>query len=86
MVATGDVGWPVERWDGSLTAGLAAVELVRALPDRQRQAVVLRYVGDFSLEEISDAMGCALGTVKSTLAAARAALQLSSGDEEEADQ
>jgi RNA polymerase sigma-70 factor (ECF subfamily) len=46
------------------------VSQVRALPIRQRQAVVLRYLVDLSLEEVATHMDCALGTVKSTLNAA----------------
>jgi RNA polymerase sigma factor (sigma-70 family) len=46
-------------------------DLVRALPDRQRVAVVLRYVADLTEPDIAIAMGIARGTVASTLAAAR---------------
>lgn len=46
------------------------VSRLRALPMRQRQAVVLRYLVDLSLEEVAAHMDCALGTVKSTLNAA----------------
>ena len=46
-------------------------ELVRALPERQRVAVVLRYVADLTEPDIAIAMGIARGTVASTLAAAR---------------
>ena len=48
--------------------------LVRALPDRQRRAVVLRYVADLPEAEIAEAMGVARGTVAATLAAARSRL------------
>lgn len=41
---------------------------VRALPERQRRAVVLRYLGDLPEAEIAAAMGIARGTVSSTLA------------------
>lgn len=47
---------------------------VRALPPRQRAAVVLRYWDDASEANIADALGCSVGTVKSQLAKARAAL------------
>jgi RNA polymerase sigma-70 factor (ECF subfamily) len=40
--------------------------LVRALPPRQRTAVVLRYVGDFTHTEIAHAMHVRPGTVGST--------------------
>jgi RNA polymerase sigma-70 factor (ECF subfamily) len=45
-------------------------ELVRALPERQCTAVVLRYVGDFTHAEIARAMHVRPGTVGSTLDAA----------------
>ena len=45
--------------------------LVRDLPERQRQAVVLRYVGDLDELEIAAVMGVARGTVASTLFDAR---------------
>ncbi len=37
------------------------------LPERQREAVVLRYFEDLSTEETAAAMNCAIGTVKATL-------------------
>ena len=49
-------------------------DLVGALPERQRVAVVLRYVGDLTEPDIATAMGIARGTVASTLATARARL------------
>ena len=48
---------------------------VRALPDRQRAAVVLRYVDDLSVPEIAEVLGVSEGTVKSSLHAARATLE-----------
>jgi RNA polymerase sigma factor (sigma-70 family) len=44
--------------------------LVRALPPRQRTAVALRYVGDFTHADIARAMRIRPGTVGSTLDAA----------------
>lgn len=41
-----------------------------ALPRRQREAVVLRYLVDLSERETATAMGCSVGTVKSTVARA----------------
>lgn len=49
-------------------------EAVRSLPTRQRTAIVLYYVADMSVQEVADAMEVAPGTVKATLAHARAAL------------
>lgn len=57
---------------------LPAVELdpelwqaVRALPARQRQALVLRYVGDFTESQVGLVMGISAGAVAATLHAAR---------------
>jgi RNA polymerase sigma factor (sigma-70 family) len=49
---------------------------IDALPERQRLAVVLRYHADLPLASVADAMGCALGTVKSTLHSALQRLQV----------
>jgi len=47
---------------------------VRALPPRQRAAVVLFYYADLAETEVASTLGCSVGTVKSQLAKARAAL------------
>ncbi|MDQ1396990.1 MAG: hypothetical protein QOG64_2249 [Acidimicrobiaceae bacterium] len=47
-----------------------------ALPVRQRQAVVLRFLADLSIDEVAQAMQCAPGTVKSTVHAALARLRV----------
>jgi RNA polymerase sigma-70 factor (ECF subfamily) len=52
--------------DGVATRVLVR-ELVLTLAPRQRHAVVLRYAAGLSVEEVADAMGCALGTAKATL-------------------
>ena len=54
------------------------VDLVRALgflPFRQRQALVLHYVGDLPPHAVASAMGVSEGTVKAHLAQGRAALR-----------
>jgi RNA polymerase sigma-70 factor (ECF subfamily) len=56
--------------------------LVRALPPRQRAAVVMRYVGDFTHAEIAHAMDVRPGTVGSTLDAAHRNLRASLATEE----
>jgi RNA polymerase sigma-70 factor (ECF subfamily) len=56
---------------------------IEQLPSRQRLALVLRYYGGLPLDQIATAMGCALGTVKSTLHAAHARLLLDLEDEVE---
>ena len=38
---------------------------VRHLPDRQREALVLRFYLDLSLEQVADHRGCPVGTAKS---------------------
>jgi RNA polymerase sigma factor (sigma-70 family) len=43
----------------------AVVSALRNLPDRQREAIVLRYYADLSEAEIATAMGISRGAVKS---------------------
>ena len=45
--------------------------VVRQLPERQRVAVVLRYLVDLPEQEVATAMGISRGTVASAMAAAR---------------
>ena len=47
---------------------------IRMLPDRQREALVLRFYLDLSLDETARAMGISTGTVKSATSRAVAAL------------
>ena len=54
----------------------AVTSALRALPARQREAIVLRYYGDFSEADIAKAMGISKGAVKSHTARAMAALKL----------
>jgi DNA-directed RNA polymerase specialized sigma24 family protein len=49
-------------------------DLVRTLSDRQRTAVVLRYLADLTESDIATVMAVTRGTVASTLADARRAL------------
>ncbi|WP_165492022.1 sigma-70 family RNA polymerase sigma factor [Egibacter rhizosphaerae] len=66
-----------ERRDGNDRGGRAADEQVadadalgralQRLPARQRTAVVLFYYEDFPQEEIARVMGCAVGTVNSSV-------------------
>jgi RNA polymerase sigma-70 factor, ECF subfamily len=48
--------------------------VVRGLPERQRTAVVLRYLGDLTEAQIGEVMGIKRGTVSRTLADAHRAL------------
>ena len=53
----------------------AVVAALRNLPDRQREAIVLRYYADLSEAEIASAMGISRGAVKSHTARGMAALR-----------
>lgn len=53
---------------------------VRALPNRQRRAVGLRYLADLTEPRIAEVMGIAPGTVAATLHAARKTLAARLGD------
>jgi RNA polymerase sigma-70 factor (ECF subfamily) len=46
-------------------------DLVRRLPERQRTAIVLRYVADLPERSVAEAMGIRRSTVASTLTQAR---------------
>lgn len=58
---------------------------VHRLPRRQQQAIALHYVGQLSMVEIADVMGCSEGAVKSHLHRARESLRtsLAAWDQEE---
>ncbi len=61
-----------------LDPGLERTDLYRALdalPRRQREVVVLRYLADLSEAEVAEVIGCSLGTVKSNASRGRAALR-----------
>jgi RNA polymerase sigma-70 factor (ECF subfamily) len=61
-------------------------DLVGRLPERQRIAVVLRFLVDRPLNDVAEAMDCAVGTVKSTLHSALLRLGVEMrGQEEEPD-
>ena len=62
----------------TLDPGPDRVDLYRALdalPRRQREVVVLRYLADLPEAEVAEVIGCSLGTVKSNASRARAALR-----------
>ena len=53
----------------------AVVAALRGLPDRQREAIVLRYYADLSEAEIATAMGISRGAVKSHTSRGMSALR-----------
>jgi RNA polymerase sigma factor (sigma-70 family) len=62
------------------------LELLDALPHRQRAAVALRYYEGASESEIADILGCRPGTVKSLLSRALSALRITLTLADELDQ
>jgi RNA polymerase sigma-70 factor (ECF subfamily) len=69
---------PVEGWDAALDQRAMALRLDQAiakLPVDQREAVVMRHRLGMSYEDMSGALGVPLGTVKSRLGRALAALR-----------
>lgn len=53
-----------EDFTGVLSTSDMLLRALRELPERQRQAVVLRYLEDLSIAEVADLMNCSTGTVK----------------------
>jgi RNA polymerase sigma-70 factor (sigma-E family) len=62
----------------------ALLEALAALPQRQREALVLRYWLDLPLSEIADAMAIRVGTVKSQISRGLDQLQATLDDPTEA--
>ena len=58
---------PATSWGVDVAEVLAVRAAVGALPPRQRQAVVLRFYSDLTVDQIGEAMGCRPGTVKAHL-------------------
>jgi len=61
LVASGAAGHGARERDGELW------DAVGALPERQRSAVVLRYVGDLAHREIASAIGCSEDAARRSL-------------------
>ncbi|MGO9778959.1 MAG: SigE family RNA polymerase sigma factor [Streptosporangiaceae bacterium] len=59
----------------SLLERSAVIAALKALPDRQRQALVLRYYADLSEAQIAKTMGISQGAVKSHIARAMTTLR-----------
>ena len=54
--------------------------VLAALPDRQREAIVLRFFEELSVEQTAKAMNCAEGTVKATVHQALRAMRVKLSD------
>jgi RNA polymerase sigma-70 factor, ECF subfamily len=63
---------------------LALVEALRALPVRQRQAIVLHHLAGLPVEEVAQTLRAPAGTVKRLLSRGRRALAAGLGEAEEA--
>lgn len=75
---TAGLGGPEHRTDTAPDHELWAA--VAALPDRERIAVALRYLGDLTEREVAETMGVAPGTVAATLHSARRRLATALGE------
>ncbi|MCW2843766.1 MAG: SigE family polymerase sigma factor [Nocardioides sp.] len=67
--------------DDSVTQSAWLWDALLDLPVRQRAAVVLRYYEDLTEAQTAEAMGCAVGTVKSQVSAALMKLRERLGDD-----
>lgn len=70
-----DMGHEPQPQSVDLTRGPDIEGALRRLPFRQRQVLVLYYLGDVPIGVISDLLGIAEGTVKAHLAQGRATLR-----------
>ena len=62
--------------DGDVTADRDLIwRMLGRLGERQRAAIVLRYYEDLSDAEVADALGCAVGTVRSLVSRGLAAMR-----------
>lgn len=63
------------EWQPDVAARDEMLRALRALPERQRAAVVLRYYEDLSERQTAEVLGCAVGTVKSLVSRALTTLR-----------
>lgn len=73
---------PVEHRDADVTDRDWMWTALRALPDRQRAAVVLRFYEDLSERETADVLGCSVGAAHQLLVRALVSLRERIGSEE----
>ena len=74
---------PVDAPDVVVVERDRVVVLLRALPERQRVAVILRFFEDLSEAQAAEVMGCSVGTVKSATSRGVARLRDALAAEEE---
>jgi RNA polymerase sigma-70 factor (ECF subfamily) len=72
-----------EHDDGDRSDVVAMRAAIAALPERQREALVLRYYADLSVAEVAKAMRCPEGTVKTLTSRGVAALRAMGWEVEE---
>jgi RNA polymerase sigma-70 factor (sigma-E family) len=73
--ALSEIGRSNEDDYGSFDVNAELRDALRELPARQRAALVLRYFCDLSETQTAEALGCSIGTVKSTTSRALARLR-----------
>jgi RNA polymerase sigma-70 factor (ECF subfamily) len=74
--ASAELGAVDDRVNGSLHEdGVPGLAVLSGLPDRQRVALVLRYVHDLTDEDIARALGCRASTVRTLLSRGRRAVR-----------
>lgn len=61
--------------DHGMAERIALTVALRALPRRQREVAALRFLGDLSIEQTAEALGCTPGTVKQHTARALTSLR-----------
>lgn len=69
--------------DDGVTSRAWLWQCLLELPVRQRAAIVLRYYEDLTEAQTAEAMGCAIGTVKSQVSAGLSKLRTQIGDSSE---
>ncbi len=72
---------PTPAHDEAVATSTLLWDCLAELPPRQRVAVVLRYYEDLTEAQTAEAMGCAVGTVKSQVSAALTKLRARLGDD-----
>jgi len=63
---------------------VALIEAMRQLPEAQRQVIALHHLADLPVNEVAEAVGAPVGTVKARLSRGRAALAQLLAEREEA--